>query len=318
MSGRLPDWVVERGIGETRAVLLDGDRIREGRVLLDGTLPAGSVVAARLVSIGQGGRNALAALEDGTELLLARRPAGVSEGQRLTLEITREAIPGPEPWKRALARPSDQPPRVAKLAGREAGRGELDAAGWADLLDEAASGDIPFAGGALRLFVTPAMTLIDVDGSLPVAELAVAGARAAARTVLRLGIGGSIGIDLPTAGSKAARGAAAEAVDQVLHGTPFERTAVNGFGFLQIVRPRRHASLPELYAGDRPAAAARALLRQAEQRIGGLALAAHPAVIGVLERRPDWLAELGRRVGGTVVLRADPRLAISAGHAEPI
>ena len=42
-----------------------------------------------------------------------------------------------------------------------------------------------------------------------------------------------------------------ENVDAILP-QPFERTAVNGFGFLQIVRPRRHASLFEL-AADRAA-----------------------------------------------------------------
>ena len=314
----MPEWVVERGIGETRAVLTDGDRIIESKVLLDGTVPAGSVVPARLVSVGQGGRNALAALEDGTELLLPRRPVGISEGRWLNVEITREVTPGPEPWKRALARPSDEPLRIVKPEGRPAQRGELDRLGWADLIDEAASGDILFGGGALRLFVTPAMTLFDVDGSLPPVELAIAGARAAAQAIRRLGIGGSIGIDLPTSGSKASRTAAGEAIDTALAGTAFERTAVNGFGFVQIVRPRRFASLPEIYAGDRAAAEARALLRRAETHVGGIALAAHPAVIAVLENRLDWIEALARRVGGTVTLRADPRLAISAGHAEPL
>ena len=93
--------------------------------------------------------------------------------------------------------------------------------------------------------VTPAMTLIDVDGVLPPAELAIAGARASALAIRRHGIAGSIGIDLPNVRGKAERQAVAEAVDAILP-QPFERTAVNGFGFLQIVRPRRHASLFEL------------------------------------------------------------------------
>lgn len=314
----MPEWVVEHGIGETRAALIEGERILEARILLDGILPAGSIVEARLVGVGQDGRNALAALDDGTELLLPRRPPGVSEGQRLKVEIKREAIPGPEPWKRALAQPTDAGATVAALPGRPARTGELDAAGWQDLLDEAATGESAFPGGLLRLFVTPAMTLFDVDGTLAPAELAVAGARAAAQATRRLGVGGSIGIDLPTAGSKAARTAAAEAIDRALEGTPFERTAVNGFGFVQIVRPRRHASLPELYAGDRAAAEARALLRRAGSHVGGLCLAASPAVVEALDRHPAWLEALARRVGGSVTLRANPRLAMSAGHAEPL
>jgi len=79
--------------------------------------------------------------------------------------------------------------------------------------------------------------------------------------IRRHGIAGSIGIDLPTAGSKAARLAAGEAVDAILP-QPFERTAVNGFGFVQVVRPRQRASLVEL-AQDRAGFEARALLRRA-------------------------------------------------------
>lgn len=308
---------MERGIGEIRAALIEGDRTAEARILPDGLIAAGSVVEARLASIGTDGRNAVVITDTGTELLLRRRPDRVAEGARLRVEIMRETIPGLEPWKRALARPTDAAPCSADLPGRPAHRDELDAAGWTDLLDEAATGEVQFPGGSLSIHLTPAMTLIDVDGHLPPEQLAEAGALAAARAIRRLGIGGSIGIDLPTISGKAARTAAADRIDQALAGTPFERTAVNGFGFVQIVRPRPHASLPELYAGDRPVAEARALLRRAGLRIGPTRLAAHPAVIAVLEGHADWLDALARQIGGAVTLRADPGLAMSAGHAEP-
>jgi hypothetical protein len=181
-------------------------------------------------------------------------------------------------------------------------------------MEEARSGIVAFAGGALRVSPTPAMTLIDVDGALPPPELAMAGAKAAARAILRHGIGGSIGVDLPTVQGKEQRIAIGAAVDAILP-NPFERTAVNGFGFLQIVRPRRHASLFEL-AADRAAFEARALLRQAARETGAVRLAAHPAVVAILEAHPDWLAALARQIGGDVGLRPDPRLTISGGHAE--
>ena len=123
--------------------------------------------------------------------------------------------------------------------------------------------------------MTPAMTLIDVDGNLPAAELAMAGARAGAAAIRRHGIGGSIGVDLPTVDSKAVRLAAAEAVDELLP-KPFERTAVNGFGFLQIVRPRSHASLFEL-AAERASFEARVLLRTGAREIGAVRLVARLA-----------------------------------------
>jgi hypothetical protein len=96
---------------------------------------------------------------------------------------------------------------------------------------------------------------------------------------------------------------------------PAERTAMNGFGFVQVVRPRSRPSLIDL-AADRASFEARALLRRSGDEIGAVRLAAHPAVVRVLEGRPDWLDRLARRVGGNVTLRADAALAMSAGHAE--
>jgi hypothetical protein len=191
----------------------------------------------------------------------------------------------------------------------------LGASGWGEVLDEVRSGIVRFAGGELRVSPTPAMTLIDVDGTLPAGDLAMAGARAAARAILRHDIGGSIGIDLPTIAGKAQRQAIGEAVDAILP-QPFERTAVNGFGFLQIVRPRRRASVFEL-AADRASFEARALLRKvAFESAGSKCLAAHPSVIAVLERQSDWLEALGRQMGGSVTLRADASIPIHAGYAE--
>jgi hypothetical protein len=192
---------------------------------------------------------------------------------------------------------------------------ELAEAGWNDLIEEARSGRTDFAGGSLGLFVTPAMTLIDVDGTGAPAELATAGANAAAKAIRRLDITGSVGIDLPTARGKEVRAAAAEAVDQVLP-QPFERTAVNGFGFLQIVRPRSRASLLEL-AQDRAAFEARALLRRAVfEPAGPKRLVAHPAVVAVLDAHPGWIEALAVQVGGAVTLRRDPSLPIHGAYAE--
>jgi len=307
---RLPEWLIERGIGETRVVLVEDRRIVEARAVLDGQVPAGAMLPAKLKSIG---RNAVA-IADGREYLLPKGAPGVTQGGTLTIEVTREAI-GAEGWKRPLARLVDSEPKAAPaLTGRTltfpTPRDELEEAGWSDLIEEARSGIVAFPGGELRIAVTPAMTLIDVDGALAPSELAIAGARASAEAIRRHGIGGSIGIDLPTTG-KAARQAAVEAVDAILP-QPFERTAINGFGFLQIVRPRRHASLFEL-ALDRPAFEARTLLRRAARETGQTDLVAHPKVIAALV--PGWTEALARQVGGTVSLRADPTLGIAGGHA---
>jgi hypothetical protein len=158
--------------------------------------------------------------------------------------------------------------------------------------------------------------LFDVDGALPADALAVAGAAAAARAIGRFGIAGSIGIDLPTQ-PRDRRQAAVAAGDAILP-QPFERTAVNGFGFLQIVRHRVRPSIPEILRADPAAAAIRALLRRAGRLQGKVALHAAPRLILQLKAKPDWLAELARRTGGEVALFPNPGLAISEAHAQQI
>lgn len=322
----MPEWLSERGIGETRAVLVDDDELVEARVELDGVRPAGSVLVARLVSAGINSRNAVAIGDGGREYLLPRGAPSATQGATLTIEVTRERIPGTEPWKRPLARVTDKPPEAlpplservgARLLPFPAPSDALEDFGWDDLIDEARTGIITFAGGELRISPTPAMTLVDVDGYLEPDELAVLGASEAARAIRRLDIGGSIGIDLPTAGNKPVRQAAAAAIDERLP-QPFERTAVNGFGFVQIVRPRQRASLVEL-AQDRAPFEARALLRRAAFGAPGpKRLVGHPAVIAVLETKPEWLGALSRQIGGAVGLRADPALPMSGGYAEAV
>jgi hypothetical protein len=325
----LPEWLVENGIGESRAALIEAGRIIETRIQLEGTVPAGTVIEARLIDCGAHGRNGVARSSHGTEFLLPHVPRELTEGQEIRIEVTRSPIPGPEPWKRPLAKATfHDRTRPRSLAGqlRKTGEAvrdltlptstdELGEAGWCDVVEEARTGVVQFPEGSLGVFLSPAMTLIDVDGRVAPADLMVRGAEEAARAIRRLDIGGSIGIDLPTVGSKAARQRAAEAIDAILP-QPFERTAVNGFGFIQIVRPRSRASLLEL-AQDRAAFETRALLRRAAfEPAGPKRLVAHPAVIHVLEEKAAWIDELARQLGGTVGLRADAALPMSGGYAE--
>ena len=313
----MPEWLIEKGIGEVREALVEDGEILEARISVEGVISVGTIIGAKLIDVGRNGRNAVAEAE-GQEYLLRETPAGISEGATFDLEVTRSKIPGTEPWKRPLGRAAN-PLQVENESPRSSAampaEDQLGMAGWNDLIEEARSGVVRFAGGELRISPTPAMTLVDVDGHLAPGELAVIGAREAARAIRRLDIGGSIGIDLPTAGSKASRQDAAAAIDAMLP-QPFERTAVNGFGFVQIVRARRRASLVEL-AQDRARFEARALLRQISfEPAGPKRIVAHPSVVNVLENRPDWLDALARQIGGSVGLRADPSLPMSGGYAE--
>ena len=309
----MPEWLYEAGIGEARAALIDGDRIVEAAIELPATLRLGTVATARLVELTAGGMGRLSIAGD--DAVIPRIPKGVTKGAALTIEIVREAIPEPGRPKppRAVATTGPEregPDLLARLHAtglpvrtlRAHEPDALEAAGWSELLEEAIDGAIAFPLGALRMSPTPAMTLFDVDGPPPLEPLGVAAATAVARAIRRFGLGGSIGIDFPTLEGKGPRQAVADALDAALP-PPFERTAVNGFGFLQIVRPRPRASLPELLRADPAGAAARALLRRLEREPPGSPL--HHRLPGPvharLASRPDWLAELARRTGVTHV-----------------
>ena len=171
----------------------------------------------------------------------------MTQGAQISVEVMREAIPGTEPWKRPLARITDEAPRPATELGGEvlpfpSPDDRLEQAGWSDLLEDARSGIVRFPGGELRVSLTPAMTLIDVDGHLPPAELAMAGAEAAARTILRHGIAGSIGIDLPTISGKAER----QAIGAAGRRDPAAAFRTDGRQRLRLSsdRARAHARVP--------------------------------------------------------------------------
>ena len=168
----------------------------------------------------------------------------------------------------------------------------LEAAGWSELLEEASTGEIAFAGGALRMTPTPAMTLFDVDG------VGAARRRWRSRAARAVGAGDPAArhrrLDrhrLPDLAGKAAAPGRRRGDRRRSSPPPFERTAVNGFGFLQIVRPRPRASLPELLRADPIGAAARAALRRLE-RVPPAAARRHrlPAAVIARSAGPPRLA----------------------------
>ena len=324
----MAEWLYEAGVGENRAALVEGDTILEARVERPSAGPRhGAIHRARFAEALVARRAARVELEGGGEAFLDPVPRGVGPGARLTVEIVREALPGRHPkLAKAKARADDPAPApgpglreqlddapVREL--RTVDRDRLEAAGWSELVDEALTGLIHFPGGRLLIERTEAMTVIDVDGDLDASTLAIGGAAAAARAIRRLGIAGSIGIDLPTMPDRPSRARATEALDLWLP-QPCERTAINGWGFVQIVRPRLRASLPELLAADPPRAAVLALYRRAEREPvpGPVTLTATAAVVAAATPADD--AELGRRRGGAVKWRIDAALPIWGGHVQ--
>ncbi|MCA1662204.1 MAG: ribonuclease E/G [Novosphingobium sp.] len=330
----MAEWLYEAGIGEERAILVEGGAILAARVCWGERLRAGLVAEAKLTSKPAGARRGLARLEDGDEVLVDALPATTNEGDAIRVRIVRPALAEHGRTKRPLARheptapprpaPSllDQlragsaPVREVRVAGPE-----FAAHGWDELVEQALSGEIAFAGGSLTVSPTPAMTLIDVDGSLSGPRLALAAVPAIAQALGRLDIGGSVGIDFPTLAGKRDRQAVDRALGEALAGSPGrwqgERTAMNGFGLVQLVSRLERPSLVARYA-RRGAAAARILLRGAERVAapGALELVAHPTIRGAI--RPEWEAELARRTGRQIRWREDPQLVFAGGFAQAV
>lgn len=318
------NWLVEEGIGEDRAILLDGGRIVAARVGWPGELAAGLVTDAILVSRAAGSRRGTARLADGEEALVDRLPAAAAEGAPIRLEVTRPAMVERGRRKLAHARPSTAPPGPApSLAGQLRSDGHevrivhrFPSSGWDELIAEAFAGEVVFPGGALQFSPTPAMLLVDVDGALDPRALALAAAAPLADALRRFDIGGSVGIDFPTLAAKADRRAIDDALAAALADWPHERTAMNGFGFVQLVARLERPSLLHRTAFWPADTAVRLLLRHAEmlEGAGAILLTGNPALETAL--RPEWRTELARRTGREVRWRAQPGLAIEAPHAQ--
>ena len=329
--------------GETRCLLLEDGlpvELHLSRTARDGaTALPGAVLEARLVSRLGNGRG-LAVLDSGEEVLLHPVPPG-PEGRTIPIVITRPRLPEPGQWKRALARPAtdaEEGPMEAEqtlvaradellcatansapLAATCPVRVDADAVAEADLdglLDQARTGLVPFAGGALSIERTRAMTIIDVDGSLAPLALNLAAAQAIGRVLRLFQITGPIGVDFVGMTNRADR----QAVDAALAAAcaplgGHERTAINGFGFAQIVRPRTGPSIPEMLCGTTPGhlsaeSQALALLRAVARMpgVGPRTITARPKVIDLIQRWPDLVDAVRRTTGADIKLVCDPAI----------
>ena len=290
------------------------------KVFWPGELTAGMRTTGKLTAKLKGTRRGVALLDNGTEALIDHLPPHITEGQNLDLVIARAPLAERGRLKRAQARVAgaDLPsPASGWPEGRVVRR--FAAGLWDEVWHAALSGSIAFPHGELLVSVTPAMTVIDIDGVGTPRELALAAVPAIAQALAWFDLGGNIGIDFPTLPTKEDRRAVDEALEQALGDWPHERTAMNGFGFVQLVARHTGPSLLHRFAHHRLGMAARMALRRAELAADAgagrvLALTVHPALKSRL--KDAWLEELARRTGRDVRIVTDPALAIEAAHAQ--
>lgn len=261
-------------------------------------------------------------MEDGTEILVDHLPPDLTEGAPFTLRISRAAIAERGRFKHAQGRfvPKGETGAEAWAAfdGDSCEVRQFPGGLWEEVWSAASSASIDFPGGEILISTTPAMTLIDIDGDTAPRELALSAVPAIAQALNWFDLGGSIGIDFPTLQTKADRRAVDDALAQALADWSHERTAMNGFGFVQLVARLEGPSLLHRFARSRVGMCARAALRRGErvEGPGALLLTVHPALKAKL--KPEWLGELARRTGKEVRIEIDPGLALEAAHAQNI
>lgn len=318
-----PEWLIEHGIAETRALLVDRGEVLAAKIMWPGEMLAGEVHRAQLTSKTAGARRGTATLGNDREVLVHHLPDDLTEGTSFALRISRAAIAERGRFKRAQGRylgiectpSSGESSHPAPVAGRPVPA--FEAGVWEDVWSAASSGSIAFAGGEIVCSTTPAMTVIDIDGDLPQRDLALAAIPAISTALRWFDIGGSVGIDFPTLQSKADRRAVDEALAAALTDWPHERTAMNGFGFVQLVARLEGPSLLHRFARSRVGLCARHALRLAERVAGTgpvLLLTVHPALKAKL--KPEWIEELARRSGRQVRIETNPGLALEGPNAQ--
>ena len=79
----MAEWLIEQGIGETRALLLEGDTALAAKLHWPGELTAGQLHDGKLTFKTSGSRRGIATLDNGAEVLIDHLPSDLTEGAKV-------------------------------------------------------------------------------------------------------------------------------------------------------------------------------------------------------------------------------------------
>lgn len=307
--------------GERRAALVENGHIAEIHIQRDAHWVLGECGNGRIDRKTPSG--AYVIVDDGSELLL-RSKTSDPESARVAFEVIREAISEPgrtKPPEIMLRNNVPEPlPKKDALWDRR-----VSLLGHQSVTASIASGfDVAIAGQSqvgdvnISFQRTKAGLVFDVDGIGDAFTINSIAATEIARILRLYQIGAMVMIDFVSMESKTQRTQIADIFDtaSALDRRPFERTAMNGYGMMQVVRARPRPSVLDHLFGKRIAALsdetqAYWLLRAVAQSsgFGPRTVTARPDVAHLLQsqRWAQWRAEAICLSGADMVVVADKK-----------
>jgi hypothetical protein len=324
---RLTDIWRDDAPGERRAAVVENGNIVEIHIQRDALWALGECGVGRIDRKTPSGAYVVA--DDGSTLLL-RGKTNALEGARVMFEVTREAISEPGRIKppEIMLRDSAANPPIGKDALWDArlaslGQSAINAS-ITEGFDVAIAGQSQLGDVTISFQRTKAGLVFDIDGIGDAFAINMVAAREVARLLRLYQVGAMVLIDFVSMESKAQRTQIAEAFDaaSVLDPRPFERTAINGYGMMQVVRARPRPSVLDQLFGTRIAALsdetqAYWLLRTVAQSsgFGARTVTIRPEVATLLQsqRWATWRAQAVRLAGADLQVVADEKAA-GYGH----
>ena len=312
--------------GERRAALVEDGQFVEIYIQRDRHFVVGEVGSARVDSKTRTG--AYLTTEDGRQMFV-RRGTGLAEGSKAIYQITREAIAEPGLVKLAEAQLIDALPSVLPTAEslwaerlNTAGAQVRSSADISDAFAPALAGSSQAGDAIISFQRTKAGLVFDIDGTGDPMAINIAAAREIARLLRLYQVGAMVMIDFIAVESKQDRQAIADAFRDASTDDPrpFETTAVNGFGMMQVVRARPRPSVLDILFGTRIAALsdetqALWLLREASKSSGfGARTITAPPPVATLLSSPEWQQQrqmCERMTGAPLAIVAD---AVMSGY----